>query len=280
LKKLSLSGFLKLNFIEMKGTSLIVSIVLFIAVVVLYILHFTGEGKNEHNSLDETQVAETTGSLKIAYVKADSVILNFDLSQDLHDDFTKKQEAYTSEYGKKRQSFEKEAAAFQEKLQRGGFLTEQRAVQERDRLVSREQEILKLDQDLSTKLGEMQAANNQQILDSLMNYLNIYNKDKKYDYIFNAANILIGKEADNIGKGQKELIKKITLHVDKLNELVEKMTEGRRKANKIENSKKKKTKEELLEELTQKIKDACDRENYEEAARIRDYIIKNNLKKK
>jgi excinuclease UvrABC helicase subunit UvrB len=48
----------------------------------------------------------------------------------------------------------------------------------------------------------------------------------------------------------------------------------------IENSKKKKTKEELLEELTQKIKDACDRENYEEAARIRDYIIKNNLKKK
>ncbi len=50
---------------------------------------------------------------------------------------------------------------------------------------------------------------------------------------------IFGKEADNIGKGQKELIKKITLHVDKLNELVEKMTEGRRKANKIENSKKK-----------------------------------------
>ena len=44
-------------------------------------------------------------------------------------------------------------------------------------------------------------------------------------------------------------------------------------------NKKKKTKEELLHELTQKIKDACERENYEEAARIRDYIIKNNLKK-
>jgi glutamine synthetase len=50
---------------------------------------------------------------------------------------------------------------------------------------------------------------------------------------------IFGKEADDIGKGQKELIKKITFHVDKLNELVEKMTDGRRKANKIENSKKK-----------------------------------------
>jgi protein-arginine kinase activator protein McsA len=48
----------------------------------------------------------------------------------------------------------------------------------------------------------------------------------------------------------------------------------------VENGQRKKTKEELLEELTNKIKEACEKENYEEAARIRDYIIKNNLKKK
>ncbi|NLA41084.1 MAG: hypothetical protein GX874_06700, partial [Smithella sp.] len=47
--------------------------------------------------------------------------------QALEDEFAKKQEAYNTEFGTKRQSFEKEAAAFQEKLQRGGFLTEQRA---------------------------------------------------------------------------------------------------------------------------------------------------------
>ena len=49
---------------------------------------------------------------------------------------------------------------------------------------------------------------------------------------------IFGKEADTIGKSQKTLIKKIAVHVDKLNELVEKMIDGRRKANKIENSKK------------------------------------------
>lgn len=182
----------------MKGTSLIVSIVLFIAVAVLYVLQFTGEGENEHNSATAEKEVVNRGGLKIAYVKADSVLLNFDLSQDLHDDFSKKQEAYTAEYSVKRQSFEKDAAAFQEKLQRGGFLSEQRAVQERDRLVGMEQEIQKMDQELSAKLGGLQAENNKQILDKLMEYLNELNAGKKYDYIFNASNILIGDEADNL----------------------------------------------------------------------------------
>ena len=79
----------------MKGTSLIVSIVLFIAVAVLYILHFTGSDGNGSTSFESINSNGETGSLKIAYVKADSIVLNYDLSQDLQDDFSKKQEAYT-----------------------------------------------------------------------------------------------------------------------------------------------------------------------------------------
>lgn len=182
----------------MKGTSLVVSIVLFVAVAVLYVLQFSGDEKNEHNLASESKAVSKSGGLKIAYVKADSILLNFDMSQDLHDDFTKKQEAYTAEYSVKRQAFEKDAAAFQEKLQRGGFLSEQTAVKERDRLVGMEQEIKKMDQELSNKLGGLQAENNKQILDKLMNYLEELNAQKEYDYVFNAANILIGDEADNL----------------------------------------------------------------------------------
>lgn len=182
----------------MKGTSLIVSIVLFVAVAVLYVLHFTGAGKLGQNSGADDKAVISRDGLKIAYVKADSVILNYNLAEFLHDDFTKKQEAYTSEYATKRKSFEKDAAAFQEKLQRGGFLSEQRAVQERDRLVGLEQEIMKMDQDLSAKLGEMQNVNGKQVLDSLQSCLKNYNSTKKYDYILNASSILIGDEGDNI----------------------------------------------------------------------------------
>jgi outer membrane protein len=128
---------------KMKGTSLIVSIVLFIAVLVLYILYFTG-GKSGETGPGELPGSDRTEGLRIAYIKSDSLILNYDLSEVLHDDFTQKQEAYNQEYGTKRQTFEREAAEFQQKLQRGGFLTEQRAIQERDRLVGREQEIINL----------------------------------------------------------------------------------------------------------------------------------------
>jgi len=194
----------------MKGTSLIVSIVLFVAVVVLYVLHFTG-GAKSLNGPDADNPAINRDGLKIAYVKADSIILNYKLAEDLHDDFTKKQEAYAGEYATKRKSFEKDAAAFQEKVQRGGFLSEQRAVQERDRLVGLEQEIQKMDQDLSAKLGEMQNTNSQQVLDSLLSALKQFNAGKKYDFILNGSSVLVGGEGDNItGEVLKQMNSKYT----------------------------------------------------------------------
>jgi outer membrane protein len=196
LKKLSLQSE---KFCTMKGTSLFVTIALAVAIVVLFVLHFTGAG-SRNSKTNDNQPDAGKGTLRIAYVKADSLIVNYDLAQFLHDEFTKKQEAFTSEYSAKRNTFEREAAEFQQKVQRGGFLTEQRAVQERDRLVSKEQEITKLDQELSAKLAELQQANQKQLIDSLINYLKVYNLSKKYDYILNSADILIGPESTNITK--------------------------------------------------------------------------------
>ena len=181
----------------MKGNSLVVAIGLAAAILVLYVLHFTGAG-NKKSKEEDHQNAGSQAALKIAYVKADSLILNYDLAQFLHDEFAKKQDAYTNEYSARRSAFEKEATEFQQKLQRGGFLTEQRAVQERDRLVTKEQEISKLDQELSGKLAELQQANQRQLIDSLIIFLKSYNFNKKFDYILNSADILIGPETHNI----------------------------------------------------------------------------------
>lgn len=181
----------------MKGTSLIVSVVLFVAVAILYVLYFTGNDKADGKTVKADKEMSAEG-FSIAYVKVDSVILNYDLSQDMHDEFSKKQEAYTSEYGKKRRTFEKEYATFQEKLQRGGFLTKERAQQEHDRLVGKEQEITKLDQELSTKLATIQQENSQKVLDNLMGYLKRYNETKGYDYILTGSGVLIGPEANNV----------------------------------------------------------------------------------
>jgi len=182
-----------------KSTSIILYAILFVSVIVLFILNFSSNGKKENTVKNET-IKEQYGKMKVAYIKADSLILNYELAQDLHDEFTKSQEAFTKEYSDKRSNFEKQAADFQAKVKRGGFLTEERAIQERDRLSGEQQKIVNLDQELSKKLADIQNANSQQLMDSLMNYLKEYNAEKKYDYIFNASGILIGDENQNITK--------------------------------------------------------------------------------
>lgn len=183
----------------MKNTSLVLIIVLFIAVAGLYFLHFSGKKTNGSGKVGANDGGSSSG-LTIAYVKVDSLIVNYDFAQEMHDGFTKQQESYTKEYSDRRSRFESQAASFQEKVQRGGFLTQERAMQERERLMGEEQQISKLDQELSTKLQQIQADNNKQLLDSLMTYLKIFNKNKKYTYILNAGEILIGDDAHNITK--------------------------------------------------------------------------------
>lgn len=183
----------------MKNTSLLLIVILFIAVAGLYILHFSGNKLIGSGSVGSDKGAGSS-ELKIAYIKVDSLVVNYDFAQEMHDGFTRQQEAFSKEYSDKRSRFESQAASFQEKVQRGGFLTQERAMQERDRLIGEEQQITRLDQELSTKLSQIQADNNKQLLDSLMTYLKIYNKDKKYSYILNAGEILIGDDTYNITK--------------------------------------------------------------------------------
>lgn len=196
-KFLFLAKFIDIEY--MKNTSIVLFAVLFLSVAGLYILHFSGNKSHISGKSGVSDRGESS-ELNIAYIKVDSLAVNYDFAQEMHDSFVKQQEAFTREYGEKRNRFESQAAAFQEKVQRGGFLSQDRAMQERDRLMGEEQQITKLDQELSTKLAQIQTDNNKQLLDSIMNYLKIYNKDKKYKYIFNAAEILIGDEASNITK--------------------------------------------------------------------------------
>lgn len=183
----------------MKNTSIVLFAVLFLSVAGLYILHFSGS-KSHASGKSGLSGGGGSSELSIAYIKVDSLAVNYDFAQEMHDGFVRQQEAFTKEYGEKRNRFESQAAAFQEKVQRGGFLSQERAMQERDRLMGEEQQITKLDQELSTKLAQIQTDNNKQLLDSIMSYLKIYNKDKKYSYILNAGEVLIGDETSNITK--------------------------------------------------------------------------------
>ena len=178
--------------------SIIVNVILAVAVVGLYIVQFAGGKKDK---ADQSKSDQGSGKpLSIAYVKMDSMLYTYELAKKLNAEFTEKTESFRKEYTDKRIKFERDAAAFQEKVQRGGFLTEDRARQEQERLVGIQQEIQKLDIDLRQKLSDMQAQINQQIVDSISSYLKSYNAVKKYDIILNSASMLEGSDQYNITK--------------------------------------------------------------------------------
>ena len=178
--------------------STIVNIILGLSIVALYVIHFTsGKKGGESQSGDNVQAAK---SVTVAYVKMDSVLFTYELAKTLNADFLEKQEAYKKEYSNKRIKFERDAQTFQEKVQRGGFLTEDRARQEQERLIGLQQEVEKLDYELTQQLNEMQGRINQQVVDSISSYLKSYNADKKYDIILNSSGMLEGSPDFNITK--------------------------------------------------------------------------------
>ena len=178
--------------------STIVNIILALAVAGLYLIYFTG--KNKDKSTPEDSGKGTNKAISIAYVKMDSMLFTYELAKKLNTEFAEKRETFKKEYTDKRIKFERDAAAFQEKVQRGGFLTEERARQEQERLGGVQQEIQKLDYDLTQKLTEMQGQINQQIVDSISSFLKNYNEVKKYDVILNSASMLEGSPQLNITK--------------------------------------------------------------------------------
>jgi outer membrane protein len=181
----------------MKNSS-IVSVILGIAVAVLYLLHFTGSGSSKVQKNNESNSGANT--ISIAYVKMDSVLFTYELAKKLTTNLQVNQESFKKEYSAKRIKFERDAAAFQEKVQRGGFLTEERQKLEQERLVGQQQEIQRLDYELTQKLNEMQGQINQQITDSISSFLKSYNANKKFDIILNSASMLEGTPRFNITK--------------------------------------------------------------------------------
>lgn len=184
----------------MKKLPLILSIVSLVGVVILLVLNLTGN-KNNAGDSDSGSVVLNSGDLKVAYILTDSVLLNYQMAHDLNADFVAKQQQYNNEFGKKRADLEKQASDFQEKLQRGGFLTEDRAIKERDRILGQQQEMQQMDYELSGKLAEMEQKINTQLVDSIVNYVKEYNKKHNYTYIFsNNGNIIVGAQQFNISK--------------------------------------------------------------------------------
>ena len=108
--------------IEKKAnTNLIISIALGIAVIVLFILHFTG-GKSNTPAIT---AASTTVNGKIAFVNADTIIKQYAMAKEIKIQLEDKVKKVQAELTTRQQSFQKRVTDFQQKMQAKSISQEQ-----------------------------------------------------------------------------------------------------------------------------------------------------------
>ena len=103
----------------MKRLPLILNIVLAVAVVALYVLHFTGIGSPKKNSSFDGLPAGSANGSSIFYVQIDSVLSHFDMATDLSGELQSKFTASQTEFENKQKAYQNDVNDYQYKAQRG-----------------------------------------------------------------------------------------------------------------------------------------------------------------
>lgn len=164
----------------MKKLSVILYVVLFLAVIGLYFLHFTGGKKNKKS--------DTSGSVTgipsegIAYINVDSVIFKFDMFLDRQDELMSKKKSAEAELNSKGSQYEKGAKDYQDKVSKG-LVTRATAAQMEQSLLQQQQELVNLRDQLQSNLMEEEQVMNRQILEYITKFLEENKSEYNYQYI-------------------------------------------------------------------------------------------------
>ena len=171
-----------------------------VAVVILYIMQFSGK---KESSVTRTfaSAGDTTALLPIAYVNVDSLLLNYNYSKDLNEIILKKQENSRANITQKARSLQGEMQDFQRKVENNAFLTRERAEQEQQRLLNKQQELQNLDNQLAQELMQEQQKLNEQLRDTVVSQLKAFNLGRGYQVVFSNTvgdNILLAGDSYDI----------------------------------------------------------------------------------
>ena len=184
----------------MKNINYVINGVLAVAIVILFIMQFSGK-KETNVTRTFAPAGDTTSLLPIAYVNVDSLLLNYNYSKDLNEIILKKQENSRANITQKARSLQSEMQDFQRKVENNAFLTRERAEQEQQRLLKKQEELQTLDNRLAQELMQEQEKLNEQLRDTVVSQLKTFNKDRGYQVVFSNTvgdNILLAGDAYDI----------------------------------------------------------------------------------
>jgi outer membrane protein len=180
-----------MNNSKLPRISLIVSICAIAVSVVAIVLSLNDKSVNISGESKEgdsrTTVSDSLSDIKIAYINLDTLLLEYKLSVQLNEDLMLQQSRSRANLEGQIKQFERDYTNFMEKVQTGSFISQESMESQQKELMEKQQRLERLDQQLSEELMLKQAEMNEQLYDTIMNFMQEYNNGKFNLVLGNAA---------------------------------------------------------------------------------------------
>lgn len=162
----------------MKNFSYIFYLIITVAVIVLYYLHFRGINYNRQSQV----LNDFSNSSNIVFVNTDSIWAKYKFVNDKKKELEEYEEKLQQNYNARLKALEKE---YNDYLKEGssGKLTLAQQKKKEEELGNKQQELSEYDRKLSAQFMELQQKLNYQIQDSIVNYIKRNVKKNKFIYV-------------------------------------------------------------------------------------------------
>lgn len=156
------------------STNTIISAILAVAVIVLFVLHFTDKPKSAQ--VTPMTAGDSSVVMPIAYVSLDSLMVNYNYAKDVNDKLMASAEKKQANLNAQGRQLEKELQDFQYKMDNNAFFSQERAQREYERLTKKQQDFQQLQQKLSAEMMEEQAKTTQELSETILSQIRTYNE--------------------------------------------------------------------------------------------------------
>lgn len=178
----------------MKNLSIALNIVLLVAVVILYILHFSDRKQNSTSQSSDT----TSLNLKIAYINSDTVLKYYDYLKVNKDQLEAKTKKMDQEYRNRAMGLQNEITAYQ---RNASNMTPNQARAAEEDLGKKQQNLQLYQQSLSQQLMQEETKLNRELYDRITTFLKKYGQDRDLQIVLKfdpTSDVLYGRESLDI----------------------------------------------------------------------------------
>jgi len=164
----------------MKNFTIGLNIILSLAVITLFYLHFSSKTSCNHNAVNDSSKKNSNG-FKIAYFEMDSLQNNFNYYKEIAKELGNSEQQKRNELANKKNAYIAKVKEYQSKGQR---MTQAEMSQAQQDIAQIEREYQQVEQSKSQEMQEESFKKLQDVKKKIEDYLKEYNKDKTYAFIF------------------------------------------------------------------------------------------------